>query len=344
MLASVRKQIDQAELLLPGETIIVGVSGGMDSTALLHILWSLNEQYHYGWNLHVVHLNHGFRGDESRQDAKYVEELCKNLSVTCHLFERDVPAYIRQTGMGTQEASRELRYHLFQEVAQSVGASKVALAHHSDDQVETILFRLLRGTRLSGLAGMPLRRWLVPEHSEVVRPLLHLYRRDIERYCQEVGLTPREDSSNRSRKYKRNELRLDVLPLLKSINSRFREHVIALSESVQHDERYLITESKRHLSEVLLESHARKMVISIDKFQTCDVALQSRMITLILSYLSSGTEWSSQHVEAVLHMIKSQHPSATLHLPNKLIVKRVYQQIHFMLSNRSRYPVRSVTT
>ncbi len=329
MLASVHNKVEEEKLLLPEETIIVGVSGGNDSTALLHILWSLNQHYQYGWQLHAVHLNHCFRGEESRQDAVYVESFCRQLGVPCHLFERDVPAYMEKTGLGAQEASREIRYGLYQEVAEQWGASKVALAHHADDQVETILFRMLRGTRLSGLSGMPLRRWLVPEKIEVVRPLLAVSRHQLEEYCLEHGLKPREDSSNRSRKYKRNLLRMDVMPLLEQVNERYREHVLSLAEAVREDEAYLQQMSRERLEQVIIERKPNKIVISGDKFQTCDVALQRRMITLILSYLSRQSEWSSQHVEAVLRMMEGVHPSAVLHLPNRLVASRMYERISF---------------
>jgi len=329
MLASVRKQIEQEKWLEPGETVLVGVSGGMDSTVLLHILRTLNEQYQYGWNLHVIHLNHGFRGEESRQDARYVEALCQEWGLPAHLYERDVSLYMKEQGLGAQEASRIVRYQLYQEVALQIGAAKVALAHHADDQVETVLFRLLRGSGLQGLGGIPARRWLVENRLEIVRPLMGCYRREIEAYCREAGLRPREDSSNRSRKYDRNRLRLDVFPLLESINERFREHIVQFAASAQIDEKYLRAASEKALSEVILEREPNRIGIAGNKFQSCDLALQSRMITLILSYLSSGIDWSSQHVEAVLRIITEKNPSARLDLPSGIEVQRMYDRTVF---------------
>jgi tRNA(Ile)-lysidine synthase len=337
MLENVRNDIERDGLLKPGDTIVVGLSGGNDSTALLHILWSLNQHYPYGWTLHAVHLNHGFRGEEAREDARYAEALCRRLGVAFHLFERNVPAYMEETGMGAQEASRAIRYELYRQVAERHRAGKVALAHHADDQVETILFRLLRGTRLHGLAGMPQRRWLEEGRIELVRPLLGISRADLERYCRENGLAPREDSSNRSRKYKRNLLRLDVMPLLEQVNERYREHILSLADAVRQDESYLQRESERQLAQVVTRREKDAVSVDIDKFQTCDVALQRRMITLILSYLSRQTEWSSQHVEAVLHMIEGNRPSAELHLPEQVTVQRMYGQVRFQRDGRKRH-------
>jgi tRNA(Ile)-lysidine synthase len=338
MLASVRNEIEQYELLLPGETVVIGLSGGNDSTALLHILAGLNQHYQYDWKLHAVHLNHGFRGEEARQDALYAEGLCQQLGVAFHGFEQNVPAYMEETGMGAQEASRELRYRLYREVAKKVHATKVALAHHADDQVETILFRMIRGTRLHGLAGMPKRRQLEEtDHVELIRPLLHKTREELERYCRDHGLQPREDSSNSSRKYKRNLLRLEVIPLLEEVNSRYREHILQAAEAIRQDESLLERLAREQLKLLIIGQKTDWIGIDNDKFQSCDVALQRRMITLILSYLSKQTEWSSQHVETVLYMSRGMRPSTELHLPKNLVVNRVYGQIHFRCNGRAEH-------
>ncbi len=329
LLQNVRKQIDTGKLLKPGETVIVAVSGGIDSIALLHILWSLNLRHSYNWRLHVIHLNHGFRGEESKQDAEFVGQFCQSLGVSYELFERDVTGYMKEHHLGAQEAARIVRYKLLEEAARKNGAAKVAVAHHADDQVETILFRLLRGTGLKGLAGIPPRRWLVPNEIEIVRPLLTVYRQELERYAEEQGLRFREDSSNRSRKYARNRLRLDVMPLLASLNPRFKEHLIQLAESARLDDQYLDMVSQEKLGDVIVVKDLNKLVINREKLLKCDLALQRRMITLILSYLSNESEWSSQHVEAVLRIIDGDSPSASVHLPGNVLARRQYAYIQF---------------
>ncbi|WP_134685235.1 tRNA lysidine(34) synthetase TilS [Brevibacillus migulae] len=329
MLARVQKQIEDERLLTAGESLVVGVSGGTDSMALLHILMSLNKQYQYGWKIHVVHVNHSFRGAESDADAEYVQTVCTEWSIPCHSFKRNVSLYMEESGLGSQEASREVRYQLYQQVAEEVGARKVVLAHHGDDQVETVLFRMLRGTGIHGLAGIPLRRWLVEGKIEVVRPLLGVFRHELEEYCREAGLSPREDSSNASRKYLRNRIRLDVLPLFEGINVRYREHILQLAKSAEIDEKYLHDASKKALQQVIVQQESNKISMAVQPFQSCDLALQRRMIPLILSYLSTRAEWSSQHVEAVLRVVTGDHPSAELHLPDGVFVQRVYERISF---------------
>lgn len=329
LLQNIRKRIDAKRLLEPKETILVAVSGGIDSVVLLHILWKLNQQYAYQWKLHVFHLNHGFRGEESRQDAVFVGEFCEQLGIDYDLIERDVSIYMKEQKLGTQEAAREVRYQLLEELATRIKATKVAIAHHADDQVETILFRLLRGTNVGGLAGMPERRWLIPEQTEIVRPLLSTYRKELEEYCQEHHIRFREDSSNQSTKYTRNRLRLDVLPLLESINPRYKDHILQLSEGIQLDDHYLRQLSKDQLEHVIVSKELNKLVISREKLLKCDLALQRRMITLILSYLSNESEWSSQHVEAVFRILHNDSPSGIVHLPKQLVVRRNYEYIFF---------------
>lgn len=329
LLNAVRKQIDSLQLLLPGEKVVVAVSGGVDSMVLLHVLWSLNQRYLYGWHLHVVHLNHNFRGEESRQDATFVGEFCQTIGVDCSLFERDVTGYMKEHQLGVQEAARLVRYDLLAEEAQRFGAAKVVVAHHADDQVETILFRLLRGTGLKGLAGMQPRRWLIPNEVEIIRPLLTVYRQELETYREAHAIDYREDSSNASRKYVRNRIRLDVMPSLLDINPRVKEHIIQLAQSVRMEDAYLDQVSQVGLEAVIVRKDLNKLVINREKFRNYDLALQRRMITLILSYLSNESEWSSQHVEAVLRIIDGDSPSGSVHLPAHLAVTRQYEYITF---------------
>lgn len=329
LMLNVRKQIDSQQLLLPGEKVIVAVSGGVDSIVLLHLLWRLNQRYSYGWQLNVFHLNHSFRGEESKQDARFVGEFCESLGVAYQLYERDVTGYMKEHQLGAQTAARIVRYELLKEEAKRIGASKIVMAHHADDQVETILFRLIRGSGLKGLTGMQSRRWLVPDEVEIIRPLLTFYRQELESYRKEQGLHYREDSSNSSRKYARNRIRLDVLPLLEGINPRMKEHIIQLAQSIRLDDAYLDQVSQDGLEDVIVTRDLNKLIISREKFLNYELALQRRMITLILSYLSNESEWSSQHVEAVLRIIDGDSPSRAIHLPVFLAVTRQYEYIHF---------------
>jgi tRNA(Ile)-lysidine synthase len=216
------------------ETVVVGVSGGADSICLLHILTSLRERLDF--KVHVAHLNHLLRGPESEGDARYVSRLAKRLGVPATIESRDVKAY------QATHAARQVRYRFFAEVAESVGANRVAVGHTADDQAETILMHLVRGAGPTGLLGMrPLTVWTSPGLAglTVIRPLLAVSREETRAYCREHRLTPREDSSNLSLSPFRNRIRQELLPLLRGYNPRIGEALIRNSDTLAADLSFL---------------------------------------------------------------------------------------------------------
>jgi len=203
-LAQVESFIKRRRLLVPGDRVLVGVSGGPDSLALLHLLTRLAEAW--GLSLHVVHVNHGLRA-EAADDAAFVEAVGREWDLPVTVAAVDVGAE-RRRGESIQQAARRVRYRVFAETAAAFGASRIALGHHADDQAETVLMRFLRGAGAAGLAGMR------PRRGRYIRPLLEVTRAGIEAYCQSFGLKPRRDPSNLSRRYLRSRIRYELLPLL----------------------------------------------------------------------------------------------------------------------------------
>ena len=252
--------IQQHNLILSGEIVVVGVSGGADSVCLLHILarW----QGRLDIKLHIAHLNHQLRGVESEADAKYVASLAGKLDIPITIGKRDVAAYKAERNCSTEEAARELRYDFLAKVADDIGANRVAIGHTRDDQVETILMHILRGTGTSGLRGLepyspfPFRHSDLPFghsdfpscHSEpkaknrtlvVIRPLLNVTREETLNYCQKHQLKPRIDSSNLSLSFFRNRFRLELLPLLREYNPGVDQALLRLAEIAGSDTSYL---------------------------------------------------------------------------------------------------------
>ncbi|HAG11929.1 MAG TPA: tRNA lysidine(34) synthetase TilS, partial [Desulfotomaculum sp.] len=198
--------IEKMGMLKPGDKVLIGVSGGPDSIALLHVLWVLKD------DLQIVpvvaHLNHQLRGEEAEEDARSVREFSKKLELPCYIEEADVKSYHKNSGLSLQEACREIRFSFFGQLAGKLGAGRVALGHHADDQAETILLNFLRGAGISGLKGISYVRGLF------IRPLLEIRRKEIEEYCLQQQLPVRQDSSNLKPVYTRNRIRLNLLPLL----------------------------------------------------------------------------------------------------------------------------------
>jgi len=220
---TVRQVVRRYNLLPPGTTVVVGVSGGADSLCLLHVLNRLQTQR--GFSLHVAHLNHGLRGAEAAADAEFVAALAGQWALPATVEERDVAGYARKRKIAIEEAAREVRYAFLAEVAARVGADRVAVAHHADDQTETVLMHALRGAGLAGLRGMrPNSRYpLQGSELRLIRPLLEVTRAQIEAYCAEHGLKPRFDRSNLDTTFFRNRLRHEVIPYLETINPNIRQ-------------------------------------------------------------------------------------------------------------------------
>ena len=201
--------------------IAVGVSGGADSVCLLLMLSELKDRLDF--DLCAVNVEHGIRGDESLEDSAFVEDLCKKMAIPCYRYDLDVPALAKEKGLSMEEAARNARYEAFERARKDFNLDFVALAHNEEDNAETVIFNLARGTSMTGLAGIR------PVRDYYIRPLLCLSRKEIEDYLAEQGQTFRTDSTNLSMEYTRNRIRKDVIPALKEINPQAARHIREMS-------------------------------------------------------------------------------------------------------------------
>ena len=206
LLNRIKEYIFSNDLLTDGATVVAGVSGGADSTALLLILLRL------GYRVHAVHCNFHLRGSESDRDQQFVTELCNKLGVELEICQYDTQQYASDHGISIEMAARELRYADFERIMHKCGASAVCIAHHRDDSVETVLLNLIRGTGIKGLTGIK------PHNGHIIRPLLCVSRQDIENWLNEIGQPYITDSTNLETDYTRNKIRNQLLPLMRSIN------------------------------------------------------------------------------------------------------------------------------
>lgn len=239
----VRRAISTGRLWQAGETVVVAVSGGADSLCLLHVLRT--QQPEHGAHLHVAHLDHRFRGAESAAEAQAVAALAREWGLPATVEAVDVPALMAREGFSAEEAARRARYRFLAQVAGQVGATVIALGHTADDQVETVLAHLLRGSGPSGLRGMrpvsPLAPWMIeglvlPAPLRLVRPLLEVSRAETESYCAAVGLVPARDPWNEDRRFLRVRLRQEVIPFLETFNPRLRQALLRLAQTVAWQE------------------------------------------------------------------------------------------------------------
>ena len=330
--------IQKHDLILGQETLVIGVSGGPDSVCLLHLLAELKERLNI--RLHVAHLNHMLRGDESVADAEYVSSLAHRLQLPATIEARDVESYRTKHHLSLEEAAREVRYQFLAEVASSVGANRIAVGHTADDQLETILMHLVRGAGAYGLQGMrPLTIWKSAQGLplSLVRPLLEVTRKETEAYCQEHHLQPRLDSSNLSHSYLRNRVRRELIPLLQSYNPN-------IARALSHTTQVLTTDSsffEQQLSQIwgnVVEE--RDGVISLDTKQLSSLhpALQRYLIREVLSRLLGSPkdiEW--KHIEEVRAAL-SWKPGKQLSLPKGLMLYVGYGKCRLTTKSASLCP------
>jgi tRNA(Ile)-lysidine synthase len=308
----------------PGDQIVVAVSGGPDSVALLHILHEISV-IHMPLQLICAHVHHGFRPEESDAEAEEVRSIARKLAIPFEMIRVDVPVYMKESGKGPQEAARELRYSFLHDTAAKWGAQHIAMAHHGDDQAETVLLHLLRGSGPAGLAGMRLAR--TEKNVQLIRPLLRMYKADLIEFCRFYGLSYVTDSTNLTSKYRRNAIRMDVLPFLGQYNEQLTPSLNRLAETMAEENDFMEA-STLSVYEGLVRLDNGRYMFSIASYRKLPVALQRRLIKLILNYLPSDSEnLDFRKIETVrLRLLQEQPSTWSLDLGGGAVGVREYDQ------------------
>ena len=281
MFLSVIEKTAQVKCLLdPNRPILVGVSGGADSLALMDSLHRL------GYPMAVAHLDHALR-PESAEDAEFVRQKAAELGVPFVSTRTSVREVAEAEKLSLEEAARNVRYRFLFEQARLSNAQAVAVAHHADDQVETVLMHFLRGAALSGLSGMPYRRVMSIWDAEIplVRPLLDVWREDIEAYLREVGWQPREDLSNADTTYFRNHLRHELIPQLVQVNPQFKDVVLRMANVLGEEDRFLMELAESAWDSCHLEAGDGRVILDLAGFVGLEKALQRRVLRRAVSLL-----------------------------------------------------------
>lgn len=315
----VQAYIARERLLEPGDSVIAAVSGGKDSMAMLHVLHTLSEPM--GFSLSAAHMNHKLRGAESRRDEEFVSRYCAENGIPCTVEEADVPAYAETHGLGIEEAARTLRYDFLQKLSST---AKIATAHTAEDNLETVLMHLLRGSGLHGLTGIP------PKRGRIVRPLLPVSRREIKAYLSENNIPHVEDSTNARNDCLRNRIRHSVLPLLAAENPNLPEQVTLLTETLRREDDFLTKEAAKRLSHGAADD-----TLSLHAFPPQDPAMQYRMLGL---FLAPVKHLSRRHLDDALALCLGDSPSARLSLPGGYTLRREYDMLR-LIPAREDFPL-----
>ena len=312
--------------LAPGDLVIVAVSGGPDSLALLHALARTRRET--SLRLYAAHLDHGLRGRESEADAAFVSKTCRDLGVELTAETVDTGAFRRTHRLSLEDAARRLRYRFLARTAAGLGARAVAVGHTLDDQAETVLMNIIRGAGLTGLRGMSESTVRRIEGSDVhvVRPFLaDVSRSDTEAYCEALGLEPRHDSSNSSKLMLRNRIRHELMPSLARINPQARDAILRLSTSARRDLEY-VERAVDPAWAAVVEARSGCIVVDRAAFAGLDASVGAHLLRRVVGMASDGlSDLGLKHVDEMLDLLDGR-AGRSIDLPGGLVFSAGYRK------------------
>lgn len=312
--------IKKYDLIKNGDNIVVGVSGGPDSMALLNVLLNIREKINF--EITVAHVNHMIR-IEADEETKYVQNFCKEKNIECFIKKEKVEEIAKKDKVGTEEAGRKLRYSFFDEVAKKVNANKVATAHNANDNAETVLMNIIRGSGTSGLKGIEPAR-----ENKYIRPLIECTRDEIEEYCEKQHLQPKIDKTNMENIYTRNKIRNLLLPYIKeNFNPNIVSSLNRLSELALKENNFIEKKVKESYEQVLIKEilgnkeleGKNEIILSLKKFNELDLVIKNRlMLYTIGRLLGSSKNIEKVHIEDLVKLCNNNIGNKYL-TPNKNI-------------------------
>ncbi|MDO4939790.1 MAG: tRNA lysidine(34) synthetase TilS [Lachnospiraceae bacterium] len=323
---SVKAAIQENHLLSKGDRCIIAVSGGADSMGLLHALLSLNGIFKTSYR--VIHVHHGLRGAEADRDANFVRSTCERYHVPCKVICVDVTGYAAQHKMSTEEAARYLRYQVLENEAvrwetedDAAGQVKIAVAHNKDDNAETILMQMARGSGLKGVAGMS------PVRGRIIRPLLDVSRKEIEAYLIREEESWVNDSTNAGSDYTRNRIRHDILPLfISEVNAASVDNITRAGKLAGQADRYL-TGCARNILDSVRKPYKNGYKIPVGEFVRQDCIIRNYMIRLLVSEVSrTMKDITARHIEDIAALAYGES-GKHIDLPYRLVAERIYDDI-----------------
>ena len=318
----VLKTIKKYELIENGDNIVVGVSGGPDSMTLLNVLINIKKNKNLNFNIVVAHVNHMLR-DEADEETQYVQEFCKMNNIECFVKKEDVRKLAKDNKIGTEEAGRNLRYAFFEEVASKYNNVKIATAHNANDNAETVLMNIIRGTGTSGLKGIEPKR-----DNKYIRPILECSRKEIEEYCKDNSIAAKIDKSNLENIYTRNKTRNLLIPY---IEDNFNPNIISslnrLSELAQLENEFIDKIVEEKYREILIEEELgnkeidvqKQVILDLKEFNKLDLVIKNRlMLYTIDRVLGNSQNIEKVNIEDLVKLCENNIGNKYL-LPNKNI-------------------------
>jgi len=336
MIERVKNFINKEKMINGGETVLAGVSGGADSVCLFFILMSLSKELSF--NLEVIHINHMIR-KEAEGEAFFVEKLCEKYNIPFHRKDVDIPRIFRESGLSEEEAGRIERYKAFEEIADKIEKEKgtkvlIATAHNTNDQAETMLHNLFRGTKLKGLSGIkPVRKH---GNHTIIRPILPLSRSEIEEYLHSIGQDFCVDQSNNTDEFTRNRIRHNILPVAeKEINKGAVRHVAEAAAFLSEIDDYIEDKARMVLNASSVTKDG-ELTIDLNKLQDISPFVKERLMMLALKEILPGIkDITAAHIDALIEMAENSAGTKSYDLPYKITVTRAYNKMSFYKKDKA---------
>lgn len=323
----VLQTIVENKLIQNGDKIVIGVSGGPDSIALLDVLIKLQSRIKF--DITVAHINHMIR-QEAIDDQKYVEQYCKNKKIKCFIKQAKVEEIAKKKKIGTEEAGRNLRYEFFNEILKKTNSNKIATAHTKNDNAETVLMNIIRGSGTSGLKGIQAAR-----DNKYIRPLIECERKEIEEYCNENNLEPRIDKTNMENIYTRNKVRNLLIPYIqKEFNPSIIEALNRLSQIASMENEYFELQTIKAYNEIKEEETKEQIILNLKKFNSKELVIKNRIVLYTINRLfgsSSGIE--KIHLQDIIKLCSNNIGNKFL-IPNKKVKVLVKNGKIFFIVNK----------
>ena len=331
MKEKVLETIEKYNLIKDGDRLVLGVSGGPDSIAMLNILNDIknDKKQHMNFDIIVAHVNHMIRA-EAIDDQKFVKNFCKKIGVTFYAKSIDVQKIANNKKIGTEEAGRNVRYEFFDEILKKENANKIAIAHNKNDKIETIIMNMLRGSGIAGLKGIePIK------NNKYIRPLIECERFEIEEYCAQNNIEPRIDRTNFENVYTRNKVRNIVIPFIKQeFNPNIIQTMDRLSDLVKEEDEYLEKVVETKYKEYVQQENEKQIIVDLKGFNEQEKVIKSRLLLYTISRLFGTPKGIEKiHIEDIIKLCEKNIGNKYL-TPNKnikVLVKN--QKIYFINQN-----------
>lgn len=323
----VLSEIKKYNLIDKNDNIIIGVSGGPDSIALLYVLLDIRSEIEF--NIHIAHVNHGVRGEDALYDQSFVEKKAKELNLPYYTKNVNMIRYAKKNRITSEEAGRELRYSFFRDIIKELGRGKIAVAHNKNDQAETLIMRFMRGTGIDGLKGMEFIA------GDIIRPILSTSREEVEKYIDDNGIETVLDKTNLKPIYNRNKVRLELIPYIqKNFNPNIIGTMWRTSEISSLDSDFLHQYTEQKYKEILRKENLESVVLDANQLLKLHASIQQRIIrNSILKINNSLQGITETQVSSALEIISKKETGKEFHLSNNILVKTNYDDIIIMKRN-----------